>query len=77
MAHLSFGRDPFPVPAPLFQQRADLDVEFGAHGPIIAKFCAICKQHFAPALAQSSAMDRKTLNQVLALNLNRVMQEKP
>ena len=76
MAHVSLRREALPVPAPLFQQAADLGVDVSIHGGIIAKFCALRKQHIAPSGLQSSAMAQKSLNQVLADNLNRVIEDR-
>ena len=53
-----------------------MDVNVGTHPPIIAKLCAIDKQHFAPAFAEICDMGAKSINTVLADNLRRYMSER-
>ncbi len=72
MAHVCLSRDGLPISATAVKPRPDVDIEISAHSDIIAKFCAIDKQHIAATHGQSSAMAKKSLNQVLAENLNRL-----
>lgn len=75
MAHVRSLGNPLPVASALLQRLADNGVKFGAHGASIAKFCALNKQPFAPAISQNVAMRSPTLNQTLAQNLARLMKD--
>lgn len=75
MAHISVGRDPLPVPAAFFQQRADFGVEFMGHDQIIAKFCADSKQHIAPTSRNALPMGKTPINQRVAANLRWYMDQ--
>lgn len=68
--------DLLPVAAPHVERCADLVIKVDLHPPIIAKFCALDKQPIAGSPSQSSAMEKKTLNQVLAENLAELMQNR-
>lgn len=66
MADICLGCDAVPVAAAAFQQGADLGVEIGAHGAIIAKFYDERKQHIASPGPQTYEVDRKPINDVVA-----------
>lgn len=73
MAYARPRRHGLPFAALALQQVPDRDIQVGAHTLIIAKFCASYTQHFAHQATDSGLMNRKSLNQSLALNLERIM----
>lgn len=65
-----------PVAFSLIQQGSDFDIKISAHGAIIAKICGTGKQQIAGLLSQDIAMQKKSLNQVLAETLNKLMEQR-
>ena len=76
MTHASSLRDQLPIATPGLKRRPDFGVEVLVHGASLSKFCDVGKQHFASHLPQSSEVERKTLNQVLAEALSALMADK-
>lgn len=66
VADLGFIGNSFPITAAALQQFAYLNIEPCTHRPILAKFCDVGKQHFATPLLQTSSVEKKPINVVLA-----------
>ena len=73
MTHDRSRSDLWPIPPATLKGLPNFDVELRAHAPIIAKFCDIRKHHIASADADTSRMEKKPVNQVVAEALTQFM----
>ncbi|HET8706288.1 MAG TPA: helix-turn-helix transcriptional regulator [Pseudomonadales bacterium] len=76
MTDISSLSDPGPLASEAFKISPDFGINFGAHAPSIAKFCALRKQHFAPADRKNLLMDKKPIVQIVAESLAWHMHDK-